>query len=156
MAEDDPPKRRASRRGVPPPSSNEALRRMKAVRRRDTDIEVALRSALHRLGLRFRVDRPPLAGMRRKADVVFPTERVAIYVDGCFWHGCPLHATWPKANAEWWRKKIEENRRRDADTNHRLEEAGWLVERVWGHEDPHEAAARVAASVRDRRTRFAP
>jgi len=124
---------------------------MKAVRRRDTDIEVALRSALHLLGLRFRVDRPPLPGMRRKADVVFPTERVAVYVDGCFWHACPLHATWPKANAEWWRKKIEDNRRRDEDTNRRLDEAGWTAVRVWGHEVPAEAAARVASVVRSRR-----
>jgi len=89
--------------------------------------------------------------MRRKADVVFPTERVAVYVDGCFWHVCPLHATWPKANADWWRAKLEDNRRRDEDTNRQLDEADWIALRIWAHENPVEAAFRVAATVRSRR-----
>ncbi len=86
------------RRGRPTPSSEAAEKRMKAQRTRDTAAELAVRSALHRLGLRFRVNRP-VVGLRRRADVVFPTEKVAVFIDGCFWHGCPLHATWPKANA---------------------------------------------------------
>jgi DNA mismatch endonuclease, patch repair protein len=132
----------------PKPSSAEALNRMRSTRRRDTDAEMALRSALHRLGLRYYVDRPVLKGVRRRADVVFPRAGVAVFVDGCFWHGCSLHATWPKANADFWRHKIEENRRRDMDTTRRLEEAGWRVVRVWEHEAADEAAKRIEELVR--------
>ena len=123
---------------------------MKRVRRRDTKPEVGLRTLLHRMGLRYRVDEKPLAGLRRKADLVFRRTKVAVYVDGCFWHGCPLHATWPKQNAAFWREKIETNRRRDADTDARLVAAGWAVVRVWEHEDSAEAAGRVAEAVRAR------
>jgi DNA mismatch endonuclease (patch repair protein) len=107
---------------------------MQAVKRRDTKPELVLRSELHRRGLRFFVDRAPLPGIRRRADLVFPRKRVAVYVDGCFWHGCPIHGTWPKNNAAWWREKIETNQARDRDTDRRLEEAGWIVVRVWEHE----------------------
>jgi len=78
---------------------------------------------------------------------VFPGPRVAVFVDGCFWHGCPEHASWPKANAQWWRVKIEANRRRDRDTDERLTRAGWEVVRVWEHEDPGQAAGRIAVVV---------
>lgn len=78
---------------------------------------------------------------------MFPRLRVAVYVDGCFWHGCPLHGTWPKANADWWREKIERNRRRDDETNHILDAAGWTVVRVWEHEDPKGAADRISSIV---------
>lgn len=139
-----------AKRPSPPASSEAALVRMKAVRRSGTKPEVLLRSRLHRLGLRFRVQRRLLDGVRRDVDVVFVRAKVAVLVDGCFWHGCPLHATWPKQNAEFWREKIEGNRRRDADTDRRLAEAGWLVVRVWEHEEPGEAAARVAEVVRAR------
>ncbi|CAA9520005.1 MAG: Very-short-patch mismatch repair endonuclease (G-T specific) [uncultured Thermoleophilia bacterium] len=123
---------------------------MSVARRRDTGPERALRSELHRLGLRFRLHRR-LAGLRREADVVFGPARVAVFIDGCFWHGCPQHATWPKANADFWRTKIETNRRRDADTDERLAGAGWEVVRIWEHEDPAEAARLIAARVRARR-----
>lgn len=73
--------------------------------------------------------------------------RLAVFVDGCFWHGCPVHATWPKTNAEFWRAKIEKNRVRDRDTNRRLREEGWTVVRVWEHEDVDEAADRIIAIV---------
>ncbi len=138
-----PGKRRA---GTPLPSSADAERRMKAQKTRDTDAELRLRSALHALGLRFRVHRPVI-GTRRKADLVFSSARVAVFFDGCFWHGCPEHATWPKANAEFWRRKIEANRTRDAGTDHLLETAGWLSVRIWEHEEPATAAARVAQAV---------
>jgi len=124
---------------------------MKAAKTRDTKPEKQLRSRLHSLGLRFRVQMKLLDGVRRKVDVVFPRARVVVLVDGCFWHGCPLHATWPKENAQFWRDKIETNRRRDADTDQRLAQAGWLVIRVWEHEEPQAAAARVAEAVRSRR-----
>ena len=125
---------------------------MRTTGRRDTAPEVSLRSKLHRLGLRYRVDKSPIRGVRRRADVVFGSARVAVFVDGSFWHGCPVHGTWPKRNADFWRDKIETNQRRDADTDRRLKEAGWLPIRVWEHEDPTEAAARIAAAVRTRRS----
>ena len=121
--------------------------------RRDTAPEVALRRLLHRRGLRYRVDAAPLGGLRRKADVVFLRERVAVYVDGCFWHACPQHATLPKANRSWWSDKLAGNVRRDRDTDERLERAGWAVVRVWAHEDAAEAADRIEAVVRGRRAR---
>lgn len=125
---------------------------MQNTRRRDTPAELALRSALHRRGLRFFVDRAPLPGMRRRADLVFTRARVAVYVDGCFWHGCPLHGTAPKANAEWWRKKIARNQERDRDTVRRLAEAGWCVVRIWEHESTESAAARVVDVLGSPRT----
>lgn len=132
-------------------SSPETRRRMQRVRRRDTPAERALRSLLHRIGLRYFVDRAPVFGVRRKADLVFPTARVAVFVDGCCWHGCPEHASWPRANAEWWRRKIGANWERDRDTDARLESAGWVVIRAWAHEDPNLVADRVVTTVAMRR-----
>lgn len=124
---------------------------MQAQRTRDTAPELAVRRILHAHGLRYRVDRAPLPELRRRADLVFGPSRVAVYVDGCFWHGCPEHGTEPRANAEWWRDKLARNRARDADTDLRLAEAGWLVVRVWEHEDPQAVAGRVMDLVRSRR-----
>lgn len=121
--------------------------RMRAQRRRDTAPEVALRRELHRRGARFFVDRAPLRGLRRRADLVFPRKRVAVYVDGCFWHSCPQHATFPKNNAQWWADKLAANVVRDRDTDARLAGAGWTVVRIWEHEDPAEAADRVQAAL---------
>ena len=120
-------------------------------RSRDTKPEMAVRRACHALGLRYRVDARPLAGTRRKADLVFPTERVAVFVDGCYWHGCPEHYVPSKSNVDYWVGKIDGNRRRDAETDAALREAGWLPLRIWQHEDPNAAAVRVAATVRARR-----
>jgi DNA mismatch endonuclease, patch repair protein len=114
---------------------------------RDNPHELALRSMLHRRGLRFRVHTRLIPGSQRSADIVFPGPRVVVYLDGCFWHGCPLHGTWPKLNAEWWRAKIEANKRRDSDTNARLLAAGWKVVRVWEHEDLHDAALRIETAL---------
>lgn len=121
---------------------------MRATPRRDTPAEIALRSELHHRGLRYRIDYPPLPELRRRADIVFTRQKVAVFCDGCYWHGCPEHGTWPKANAEWWRRKIEANRVRDRDTDRRLTAAGWTVIRVWEHEDPAVAANTVAKAVR--------
>ena len=85
---------------------------------------------------------------------MFGPAKVAVYVDGCFWHSCPDHATIPKNNREWWIEKLEANVRRDRDTDHRLAEAGWLAIRVWEHEDMAEAARTIEAVVRARRTRL--
>ncbi len=124
---------------------------MQVTRRRDTPCERALRSALFHMGLRYRVDWT-LPGTRRRADVVFTRARVAVFVDGCFWHGCPAHGTWPKANAAWWRAKIERNVQRDRDTDTQLTQSGWIVLRFWEHEDMDRAARTVARAVRERRT----
>lgn len=117
---------------------------MKRQGRRDTRPELAIRSALHRAGLRFRVDYR-LPGLRRRGDIAFPAKRLVVFVDGCFWHGCPEHGTWPKENADWWRAKIEANVARDRDTDARLVQDGWFVLRVWEHEVPDEAVARLLA-----------
>jgi DNA mismatch endonuclease (patch repair protein) len=138
----------------PKASSLLVRRRMQTAPRCDTQCELALRAIVHSLGLRYRVD-CRLPGMRRRADLTFIRERVAVFVDGCFWHGCPRHLTWPKANADWWRDKLESNRRRDADTNRQLRRAGWKVVRVWEHEDPLRASRRVVSAVREARLRIA-
>jgi DNA mismatch endonuclease (patch repair protein) len=121
---------------------------MAAQRRRDTGPERALRSELHRMGLRFRVDSPPLPSARIRADVLFRRQEVAVFVHGCFWHGCPEHGTWPRTNAAWWREKIGCNVARDASSRELLEAAGWTVVEVWEHDDPHSAALEVRAQVR--------
>ncbi|PRY36395.1 very short patch repair endonuclease [Umezawaea tangerina] len=133
-------------------ATTEAVRaRMSKQRSRDTEIEVALRRELHRLGLRYRVHRRPVRAVRREADVVFGPSKVAVFVDGCFWHGCPEHGTWPKRNSEFWRAKIETNRARDANTDLVLADAGWLSVRVWEHEAAEAAAVRVREAVVSRR-----
>ncbi|WP_437992676.1 very short patch repair endonuclease [Sorangium sp. So ce145] len=132
------------------PSTPEASLRMRRVRQKNTSAESAIRSELHALGLRYRIQVPVLTKPRRVADVAFVGPRVAVFVDGCFWHGCPQHATWPKQNAEFWRAKILANQERDRDTDARLRAYGWEVVRVWAHERPHEAALRIAQVVRRR------
>lgn len=123
---------------------------MKSNKSRDTKPELALRSAVHALGLRYRVAAKPLTGVRRTADLVFPRAKVAVFLDGCFWHGCPEHHTVASANAKFWAEKVEGNRTRDRDTDRRLAEAGWDVVRVWEHEDPQVAARHVEEVVRAR------
>ncbi len=129
------------------PSSPEARSRMQRVRQKNTSSESALRRELHTQGLRYRIHVPVLIAPRRVADVAIRGLRLAVFVDGCFWHGCPMHATWPRENAEFWRAKIMANRARDLDTNARLRAAGWTVIRIWAHERPERAAARIAAIV---------
>lgn len=120
---------------------------MRANKGRDTGPEVALRSVLHRRGLRFRKHTRPLADLRCEADAVFRRARVAVFVDGCFWHRCPEHGSDPRANSEWWRAKLDGNVERDRRNDRVLAEAGWTVVRVWEHEDPEEAADRVQVAV---------
>ena len=121
---------------------------MRSNRGRDTKPELALRRAVHALGLRYRVNTRPLLAVRRTADLVFTRAKVAVFLDGCFWHGCPMHHTVAVTNAGFWANKVTDNRRRDADTDQRLSEAGWTSLRVWEHEDPCEAARRIEATVR--------
>jgi DNA mismatch endonuclease (patch repair protein) len=125
---------------------------MLANRRRDTGPELALRRALHASGLRYRVDSRPIAGLPRRADIVFGPSRVAVFVHGCFWHGCEEHYVSPRANAPFWAAKVEGNRRRDAETEGLLRAAGWLPVVVWEHEDPDRAAKRVSNIVARRKS----
>jgi DNA mismatch endonuclease, patch repair protein len=141
---------RHHRDGVAAPLDERKSREMRAQRERDTGIEREIRSRLHARGLRFRIHRRLLKGSRREVDVVFPGAKVAVFVDGCFWHGCPEHGTWPRNNADFWRRKIEGNVERDRDTDARLEADGWMVLRVWEHEPPADAAARIADAVERR------
>jgi DNA mismatch endonuclease (patch repair protein) len=142
-------------RGTPPASDEAALRRMRLQRRAGTKPEVRLRKALHARGMRYRVDAPlPLPGLRRRADLLFPKARVAVFVDGCYWHSCPEHGTKPKANAPWWSQKLAANVARDRETDQRLVAAGWLPVRVWEHEANgavDAAADRLEAIIRERR-----
>jgi len=121
---------------------------MEANRRRDTQPELAVRRLVHAAGLRYRVDAPPIPTLNRRADLVFSRARVAVFIDGCYWHGCPTHGTRAKTNQEYWLAKIQRNRDRDAETDRLLRAAGWTVLRAWEHEVPHEVAARVVATVR--------
>ncbi|WP_327269685.1 very short patch repair endonuclease [Streptomyces sp. NBC_01218] len=134
-----------------PPESRASSREVRAVMRanrsKDTKPELALRSLLHAKGLRYRVDASPLQGIRRRADVVFPRDKLAVFVDGCFWHGCPLHLRPAKTNAAAWAAKIEENQARDAHTNELLRAADWTVIRVWEHEDSAVAAEIVSKTL---------
>ncbi len=131
-------------------SSPGARARMQSNKSRDTKPELALRSAVHALGLRYRVSAKPLGDLRRTADLVFPRAKVAVFLDGCFWHGCPEHHTVASANARFWAEKVEGNRARDRDTDGRLAAAGWVSVRIWEHEDPRTAARRVDEVVRAR------
>ena len=136
---------------MPEPKNPEIAARFRRQRRRDTKPELRLRSALHRRGLRFRVDRSPIEGMRSRADIVFGPPRIAVFVDGCFWHSCPEHSTIPKNNREWWTGKLAANQERDERVSAALRQAGWEVVRVWEHEDMEVAAKRIESLVRSRR-----
>jgi DNA mismatch endonuclease, patch repair protein len=133
---------------LPVPSSIGVSGRMSRQRRRDTGPEVAIRKLLHAWGLRFRVTLP-IAGMpRRSMDIAFTKARVAVFVDGCFWHVCPEHGTSPGANSEWWAQKLAKNQARDVTTNNHLRDSGWEVVRIWEHEDAQVAATRILEAVR--------
>jgi DNA mismatch endonuclease (patch repair protein) len=129
---------------------------MQANTGRDTKPELELRRAVHAMGLRYYVNRRPIRAVRRTADLVFPRLKLAVFLDGCFWHGCSEHHTVAKTNATFWAEKAEGNRRRDAHTNATLTAAGWTVLRIWEHEPAGEAARRVAALVEDLRNADAP
>ena len=134
------------------PGQSPATKRMSLQATRDTAPEMRLRRMLHARGLRYRVHVRPVPELRRTADVVFAGTKVAVFVDGCFWHSCPEHGTAPSSNADWWAEKLAKNVKRDADTDDRLAAAGWFVVRIWEHEDPAAASLRVADAVRTRAT----
>lgn len=120
---------------------------MRSVKTSNTQPEMRLRSALFARGLRYRVNVRPARDLRTRADIVFVGAKLAIFVDGCFWHGCPEHGTWPSANADWWRRKINENRNRDMRVTTDLNNRGWRVVRIWEHDDPESAADLISRLV---------
>ncbi|MFJ8956141.1 very short patch repair endonuclease [Streptomyces sp. NPDC102381] len=140
----------------PPPegswaSSASRRRNMQAIRSRDTTPERLVRRLVHAQGLRYRVAARPLPDLRRTADLVFRPAKVAVFIDGCYWHGCPDHYVPPKTNSGYWSDKVARNIARDRDTDQKLRDAGWLVLRFWEHEPSHESADQIAAEVRRRR-----
>lgn len=125
-------------------ATSEAIRKtMQGCRHRDTKPELALRSAVHRLGLRYRTAVRPVPSLARTADLVFSRVKLAVFLDGCFWHGCPEHSSLPQAHSSYWEPKLRRNKERDAETNAALRAAGWTVLRIWEHEDPAVAAETV-------------
>jgi DNA mismatch endonuclease (patch repair protein) len=141
---------RSPARTSPIPSSESVSHRMSRQARRDTAPELELRRELHRRGLRFRVSLSPVRHVRSTPDLVFTRSKLAVFVDGCFWHSCPKHGTMPAANRDWWRQKLERNEARDRATDEALAAAGWRVIRVWEHETAPDAADRIETIVRQR------
>ncbi|MBO9740721.1 very short patch repair endonuclease [Xanthomonas axonopodis pv. begoniae] len=121
-------------------------RRMAHTRGKDNPRERELRSALHRQGLRFRIHHA-IPGTKRSIDIAFTKWRLAVFCDGCFWHGCPIHATTPKTNREWWNNKIATNKARDLDTDARLKSAGWTALRIWEHVTLDDAVALIRSQL---------
>lgn len=126
---------------------------MQSNKGRNTRIEVELRSALHRTGLRFWKHRHVVPGLRCEADIVFPRMRLVVFVDGCFWHGCPVHATRPMLNGDWWAVKLDANRDRDRRNDRLLTEAGWRVLRLWEHESVGDMVRLVSDALAELRQR---
>jgi DNA mismatch endonuclease (patch repair protein) len=130
----------------PKPLNAQVSRNLSRVKRRDTKPEIELRRELHRRGLRFRVDYGLAPG---RPDIAFTRAKVAVFLDGCFWHGCPLHGTRPKSNAAWWKAKIRRNVERDARVREQLGQEGWLVLRYWAHDDVDDICDEVEYVWRD-------
>ncbi len=129
-------------------ASNAVSRRtMQRNRRRDTGPELAVRRQLHHLGLRYRVDYPIRVDTVTRPDVVFTRAKVAVFVDGCFWHSCPTHATTPVSNHVYWDAKLRRNRERDIEQTAALARAGWTVLRFWEHEDVSQVVRKIEAAL---------
>ena len=132
----------------PLPASPGRSANMKANRRTNTKPELALRSALHAMGYRYRKDlRLDLPRRRVRPDIAFTSRKVAVFVDGCFWHACPDHGTQPKNNEWYWSPKLQKNVERDRAADQALTEAGWTVVRLWEHVPIEDAVAKVVAAV---------
>lgn len=132
-------------------SSAARRRNMQAIRSRDTKPERVIRRLVHANGLRYRIAARPLPDLRRTADMVFRPAKVAVFIDGCYWHGCPEHYVSPKTNPGYWSDKVARNMARDRDTDQRLTEAGWLVLRFWEHQNSDACALTIVKAVLERR-----
>jgi DNA mismatch endonuclease, patch repair protein len=136
-------------------SSSSVAARMSRQARRNTSPELAIRHLLFAGGYRYRVHYPVPGMPRRSIDVAFPGAQLAVFVDGCYWHGCKRHKTIPRANHEWWEAKLANNRARDRDTDRWLKRRGWTIVRAWEHEGPNVVVARVESNLRIAATRLA-
>ncbi|WP_437583338.1 very short patch repair endonuclease [Paramicrobacterium sp. CJ85] len=137
-------------------SSEQARRTMLANRSKNTSPELAVRTLLHGRGLRYRTHFRPVPSMRRTADIVFTRRKIAVFIDGCFWHACPEHFIAPRSNSAYWGPKIAGNQRRDRETDEGLRVKGWVVLRFWEHQPPGEVAdviERVVATAQPPRER---
>lgn len=132
---------------APIASSLRVRKLMQAIPSRDTTPEKTLRSILHRMGLRFRKDIQPIEGVRCKADFIFRKAKVCVFVDGCFWHGCPEHFQIPKTNTEWWLEKVRDNRERDTRKTMLIKGHGWMVLRYWEHEIQRDNTLKIATVI---------
>lgn len=140
--------RRAGDLPYPEPTNEAVSQRMRRNRKVDSKPEVALRSMLHRRGYRFRKHLPVRTAERLiKPDIVFTRTKLAVFVDGCFWHCCPSHGTQPRANTDYWGPKLARNVARDKAVNKALKDAGWRVIRAWEHDDPRDVADRVERAL---------
>ena len=133
-------------------SSDAARKTMQGNRGRDTKAELAVRRLVHANGLRYRVNARPEPDLRRTADLLFTRAKVAVFIDGCYWHGCPDHFSMPATNLDYWSTKIGRNQARDLETTTLLQARGWLVLRFWEHEPPTTVAEHIAEQVRARRS----
>lgn len=132
------------------PSTDAVRRQMQRQVTSGTRPELRLRSELHKRGLRFRLNVCVGATGPGKIDIAFVSAKVAVFVDGCFWHGCTIHKSVPVANQDFWQRKIQATRERDERMTRRLQEEGWVVVRVWEHDNPVDAASRIVPLVRAR------
>lgn len=135
------------RRSPPPPADRAAAMRMRSVRRKDTAAEMAVRRLAHRRGLRYRVHASVPGLVRVRPDMVFVRSRVAVFIDGCFWHGCPIHGTVPISNSSWWLEKLASNVKRDKRAREVLESLGWTVLRFWEHDEPTTVVQMIEAAL---------
>ncbi|EXF25971.1 DNA mismatch repair protein Vsr [Nesterenkonia sp. AN1] len=130
---------------------------MRANRGRDTKPELLVRRALHARGWRFRVNYRPLASDRRRSvDIAFTRRKVVVLIDGCYWHGCPLHFIMPKTNQGYWSKKISGNRTRDVETSRLLVDEGWTVLRYWEHDRVEDVLLDIERALRSTETKSQP
>lgn len=129
------------------PPSEAVRRQMQSQKTSGTRVELDVRRRLHALGYRYRVNRRPLPDYRFRGDIVWAGRRLVVFLDGCFWHGCPAHGTTPKSNTEWWKSKIQTNQDRDRRADRILRDHGWTVLRFWEHDDVDAIVRAVTAHL---------
>jgi DNA mismatch endonuclease, patch repair protein len=135
---------------TPVPLNSTVSAQMQRMPRSSSGPEMLIRRELHRRGLRFRVNHPRLPG---RPDIAFTAARIAVFIDGCFWHSCPDHSVLPKNNRDWWQSKLERNAKRDREKDAELEKMGWTVVHVWEHEEALEVADAIEELWRSARHR---